>query len=176
VKAYRSAWSFVLLALLGASGCRERDSSHHPRAVMFGLSATDPVQRHLADPTRLAVVYWPAIGGCGPCEVGVVQALSEVEAEHGEDTRVLTVVPPGAGDRFAEMHRLRWPGTVVEMALPRYEAQRAIGPLPRVEVWSAAGDLLLLRSLPANLAAGQLLAEEILWCRSFTAPLDVEGG
>lgn len=156
----------LVLLMLACAG------SDHRRAALFGLDGDDPVQRHLAEPARLSVVYWPAVDGCGPCELGVVRALAEVEGEFGADTRVLTVVPPALGDRFAERHRLEWPGTVVELDRSRYDEQRALAPLPRVEVWSAAGELLLLRSLPANLAAGKLLAEEVLWCRSFTGPLE----
>lgn len=170
--ARRAATFPLALVLLAAAGCAGAD---HRREVLFGLDGDDPVQRHLAEPARLSVVYWPAIEGCGPCELGVVRTLEEVQAAFGADTRVLTVVPPALGARFAERNRLEWPGTVVELDRSRYDQQRALGPLPRVEVWSAAGELLLLRSLPANLAAGNLLADEILWCRSFTGPLEEEG-
>lgn len=172
----RVAGLTLVLVLCAVHGCDAADAPRHPRTALFHLDRDDPVQRHLATPARLSVVYWPAMDGCGACEIGVARTLSEVESRYAGDTRVVTVVPPGLGSRFAETFRVAWPGTVVELDRARYDVQRELGPLPRVEVWSANGDLLLLRSLPANLASGRILEDEILWCRSFTAPLEAKEG
>jgi len=161
----------VLAALLGLVlclllGC---DSTvEHARARLFDLAAGDPVQATFAEAARLHVVYWPASGLCRPSETAVIEELRTLEAKLG-DIRFVSVVPEGADhDRYG----LALPGRVVELGRRSYVRQVALGPLPRIEIWTAGGRNLLLRSIPDYGEQATAVAAEIVASRALTRPLD----
>jgi hypothetical protein len=160
------------IALLGLA-CGSAAPPVGARHRLLGLDDRDPVARRLAAPHRMAVVYWPAIGRCSPAELRFARALADL-ARRFPDMEVVTVIPDGTdGDGLSGV---AFPGVVVALGPAAYGRQRALAPLPRVEVWSGAGEPLLLRSIPPLEAQAELLAEEIEWSRAFTRPLAVKPG
>lgn len=157
-------WAYVLL-LAALAGCAPRGT---PRQRLLGVTPDDPVERVLATPARMSVVYWPAIGACRPEEMAVLMRLEEL-GERWDDLRLLTVLPATWSDE--ERYGIDFPGEVVRLPDPAYVRQAAFMPLPRLEVWSAAGEPLLLKSLPPFGDPASLLVAEIEAGRALTAPL-----
>jgi hypothetical protein len=141
----------------------------HARQRLLDTGTADPVAVRLAAPHRMAVLYWPRIGECTLAEIRIARALGEL-GRRFPDIELLTLLPDGAdeGGRYG----VPYPGEVVKLTPEDYVRQRAVAPLPRVEVWSGGGALLLLRSIPPLAAQADLLVEEIEWSRAFTRPLE----
>ena len=167
-------WGLAVLYAVLACGSLSCDRDEHPRQALFGLPTDDPVQALFASPARLTVIYWPA-EGCPACGAPIEVALSEV-VERFPDIRWIEVVPASSAHPPVSSTRRDAPKRQrVSMDENSYARHLAPGPLPRIEVWSADGDLLLLRSVPPQAAQAALLVEEITWSRSFTAPLPTGG-
>jgi len=162
-----SLLSLGLAAVLTAS-C-DPGPRPHARQQLLDTGDADPVAIRLADPHRMAVVYWPRIGECTLAEIRLARALGELEHRF-PDIELLTLLPEGADE--SGRYGVPYPGEVVKLTPEDYVRQRAVAPLPRVEVWSGGGALLLLRSIPPLAAQADLLLEEIEWSRAFTRPLE----
>lgn len=130
------------------------------------------LERALAVPARLTVVYWPATGECMPPEMAVIGVLEELAAEHA-DLRVVTVVARGVGAQDPR-YGLDYPGEVVEIDPAELDEEGRFGPRPRVAAWGSDGELLFVRSLPPVVSEALRLREEIAWTRALTEPLDAE--
>lgn len=164
----RSSEFTILLALTTALACRgigtgkpDPTSTIQPEFVTQALRAT---------PHRLAVVYWPAPGGCSACDAMVAQTLTSwlTEAAVPEELLVLTVLPKNLSYRPKS---LKFPGRIVEVEPAEYGHFAQLSPQPRIEIWSGPGELLMLRSIPNYSTQVALLDGEYLAARSFTAPL-----
>lgn len=124
-------------------------------------------------PHRLAVVYWPALRGCTVCDSMLIEKLNQwiTTAAEGADVVVATVVPADATAKKIGESAL--PGHVIEVDIAEYSRAAAMSPRPRIEIWSATGELLLLRSVPNYASQVEMLDEELLAARWFTKPLEL---
>lgn len=135
----------------------------------------EAVAEHLDPSARWTVVYWPTPDECAACTAGIDRALDEAAARH-PDLHVMTVLPSPAPAHAERANAGHHPGKVVTLDEPTWQRARTIVPLPRVEVWTGSGQLVLLRSLPTVAAQGDLLLQELEWSRAFTRPTESEGG
>ena len=165
----RGSRPFTILAVALALACREDSGARnrlgatiHPRAVEDVLGET---------PHRLAVVYWPSIQGCESCDAKIVDTLYRWvgDAPTKSALLVVTVVPAGHKSRD-----LTYPGRVLAIDATTYVRFSDLAPHPRIEIWSSAGELLLLRSVPNLSTQVALLDEEMFAARVFTAPLPAD--
>jgi hypothetical protein len=117
----------------------------------------------------MTVVFWPALGQCMPTEMALIDAFDEIARSY-PDIRFVTVLPEATPEQVLRYGR-PLPGEVVRLGEDSYGEQSRLGPRPRVEVWSAVGELLLFRSVPPFVPRVDALAEEIVWSRHFTSPL-----
>ncbi len=145
----------------GNSGTRE---SLVPGPVASWLDRT---------PHRLAILYWPSLRGCTVCDALLMEKLTQWLADPArrEELIVATVVPAGVSARHVGANA--FPGLTVEVDSEEYSRAAALAPRPRIEIWSAAGELLLLRSIPSNASQVELLDEELLAALWFTPPLGI---
>lgn len=129
----------------------------------------DPVMRALAAKShRLSVVFWPEASGCVSCDQMVSEVISGWMAAPDSQMTAVTVIP----DR-PRAFQAWYPGLVVRLNAEDYARYRGGSPLPRVEIRNEKGALLLSRSVPNNGLQAELLNEEMLAARSFTAPVSV---
>jgi len=150
-----------LLATVTLLSCARPDSTigSHPEQVTHALAAK---------PHRLAVVFLPQVSGCNSCDQMISAVISEWQAAPDAEMVVVSVIP----DR-AQPNDPWLPGAIVRLKPEDYRRYKGKSPLPRVQVWSADGTLLLSRSVPNNGLQAELLTEEMLAARSFTAPIAV---
>ncbi|MEO8383098.1 MAG: hypothetical protein ABI779_25805 [Acidobacteriota bacterium] len=153
----RVLWLLATIHLLSCG--RFTPDSLHP----------EPVARVLAaKPHRLAVVFWPQFSGCDSCDQMISAVIAEWQAVPNAEMAVVSVIP--AGGRTPG----RWlPGAVIRLTPEDYARRAKVAPLPRVEIWSADNVLLMSRSVPNYGSQAELLNEEMLAARSFTAPIVV---
>jgi hypothetical protein len=132
----------------------------------------EPIARALAaKPHRLSVVFWPEASGCISCDQMISEVMSEWLAAPDAQTVVVTVIPN------RERAFQPWlPGVVVRLDREDYRRFAGSAPLPRVEIRDAKGAVLLSRSIPKNGLQAELLKEEMLAARSFTAPVPIAAG
>jgi hypothetical protein len=164
-----------VLALLAGVACRQAmgtggeaaPAAEHPRARLFaGRGFGWPAQA--AVPARLHVLFTPDLARCTPEVMQVARALRRIAAEHS-DMRVWTILPrSGAATRTLYGEAL--PGRRLVVAEAAVAAEGELAPVPRIEVWTGDGRLLLLRSVARTVREDELY-DEILWTRSFTAPV-----
>lgn len=159
--------ALVLLTMQSARSVSGTSAApRHPRSLLFGPLAS-PITEALNGHARLTVLFFPGVGQCKAQELAAIRALRKIGRE-APGVLILTVLPTSlaATARFGEEP----PGKVVRMGAERFGAEARIAPTPRIEVWSGSGQLLLMRSLPSNANEGEI-HEQILWTRSFTAPI-----
>ena len=140
------------------------------RQRIFQVAAGDPVQRALEKRARLTVVYWPAVGRWVPCELPVRESLQSVSAAY-PDIRILFIMPEAASGTTGKAQSTP-PGEQVVLPSSEYSRQASWSPLPRVEAWTADGDLVLLKSIPQVLGNDGGLRSDVEGLRSLTAPLE----
>ena len=146
----------VLVAMAMLSCARSTPAPTHPQPVTRALAAK---------PHRLAVVFWPQLSGCSSCDQMISAVIAEWQTAPDAELAVVTVVPE------RERPDDPWlPGTIVRMTPDDYSSHARGAPLPRVEIWSGTGQLLLRRSVPNTGSQVELLTEEMLAARSFTTP------
>lgn len=153
----------VLFAAVALLACgRGETKARHP----------EPVSRALqANPHRLAVVFWPQLSGCSSCDQMISAVIAEWKAAPDAEVAVVTVMPDTVTRQDPWL-----PGTIVRLPLNDYKQHAGGAPLPRVELWSGRGELLMSRSVPNYGSQAALLHEEMLAARSFTAPVAVAAG
>lgn len=154
----------LLLVLAFGSGCARGGDSPwelEPKPVAEWLQKT---------PHRLAVVYWPALRGCTVCDSMLSEKLDHWIQDRSQDGEIVvaTVVPADATAKQVGVTSL--PGEVLQVASEEYARAATLAPRPRIEIWSASGELLLLRSIPSYASQVELLDEELLAARWFTKP------
>ena len=150
----RVLWLLATMTLLACGRAKEQ-----PEALTRALAAK---------PHRLAVVFWPQLSGCFSCDQMISGVISEWQAAPDAEMVVVSVIPD---DPRAKQPWL--PGTVVPLPLEDYTANAGRSPRPRVEIRAADGKLLMSRSVPNYGSQAELLTEEMLAARSFTAPVEV---
>jgi hypothetical protein len=129
----------------------------------------EPVSAYLATvPHRLAIVFWPQLSGCPACDLTIAETLEEMQSEPQADIAVVSIAPESAA-KFSSVKKL--PGKTIFLSSSDYARYVAVAPKPRVEMWDAAGQLLLLRTIPNYSGEAELLDQELLSARSFTAPV-----
>lgn len=153
----RILWLLATITLLSCG--RSNPASLHPEPITRALAAK---------PHRLAVVFWPQLSGCASCDQMISAVISEWQAAPNAEMAVVSVVPDHARANDPWL-----PGVIVRMKPEDYKRHAGKSPLPRVEIRSADGTLLLSRSIPSNGIQAELLTEEMLAARSFTAPIAV---
>ncbi|HYC93183.1 MAG TPA: hypothetical protein VEO54_28520 [Thermoanaerobaculia bacterium] len=153
----RMFWCIAAAALFSCGGAEEAPAL--PAAVTHTLGAT---------PHRLSVVFWPETSGCVSCDHMISEVIAGWQKAPDAQMVVVTVVP----DR-ARASQPWHPGVVVRLTAEDYGRYGAGSPLPRVEIRNAKGAVLLSRSIPNNGLQADLLTEEMLAARSFTAPISV---
>lgn len=157
-------WIAAGALLAGTAGACAPGAPELDRARLLGLGTDDPVQRAIAEPARIVAVYWPATD-CLGCQGEVQHALARAAAEV-DGIRVLSVIPRVEANGPPE---LGLPGRTLELPPESYAVQTASLPAPRLEVWGAGGEeLLLFRRLPPVVDAGALF-DEIRSCLSFSS-------
>lgn len=97
----------------------------------------------------------------------MVRALARLERDLGGEIRVVTLVPPHLRE-VGERYGAALPGELVPSRSGLGGGPPSV-PRPAIEVWSASGELLLTKTIPAN-AREEVLYEEIYWLRSETEP------
>ncbi|KAB2965405.1 MAG: hypothetical protein F9K16_02035 [Thermoanaerobaculia bacterium] len=163
-----------VVSMIVVMGGRTAEISESSEVAPFESPAG--IQRALrATPCRLAAVYWPAVRGCTVCDAMLIEKIGEWQRDPvlGEGLVVVTAIPTEFTG-FA-IGSARLPGELVRLARSEYAPAAAISPLPRLELWSGSGQLLLLRSIPSYMSQMAILDEEFLAARWFTSPLDEEG-
>jgi|SRR5947209_5533795 len=160
----------IVALAVSVAGCERPREGPEIRRELFHSKSGDPLAGELQGTSRLTVLYHPDIVACSPVELKVVRALNRLVADFPE-TRVLTILPRGT-DRLRERYGQRLPGKVVPVSQEAYAREGEISPRPRLEVWSGPR-LLLLKSV-SSATSEEAIYEEILWTRSFTAPLPAQ--
>ncbi|MGA8810565.1 MAG: hypothetical protein WB973_22050 [Thermoanaerobaculia bacterium] len=128
----------------------------------------EAVSTYLATvPHRLAIVFWPQLAGCPACDLTIAETLDEMQSERA-DIAIVSIAPESA-IKFSSVKKL--PGKTIFLSSADYARYVAVAPKPRVEMWDAAGQLLLLRTIPNYSGESELLDQELLSARSFTAPV-----
>lgn len=158
------------LVLLAAAACARTEAA--ARSVPAGAGFARSLERALAVPARLTVVYWPATGECMPHEAAAIEVLRELAARY-PDLRFVTVVRRGIG-RKDPRYGLEYPGELVEVDASSFAERDGLGPRPRVAAWANDGALLFARSLPPVVSEAVRLRDEITWTRALTEALEVE--
>lgn len=153
----RILWLLATITLLSCG--RFTPIAEHPEPVARALSAT---------PHRLAVVFWPELSGCASCDQMISAVISEWQAAPDAEMAVVTVLPARA-----RPHDPWLPGAIVRIGAQDYQRYVGQSPLPRVEIWKPDGTLLLSRSVPNYGSQAEILTEEMLAARSFTAPVAI---
>lgn len=163
----------LAVAVAASLACSGYDARHdHPRDALFPpLPAAAWSQAFPAD-ASLHVLYWPA-GGCLPCDLPSMRALSELVLTHPE-IAVVTVMPEGRPSPVSSVG-MEWPGRVLALERKQYRQQMVLAPPPRIEVWDPQGQLLLLRSLPPNAVQAAAIGEEVLWAKALAKPAKAVG-
>lgn len=151
----RIPWLLATIALLSCG--RSTPAARDPEPIARALAAK---------PHRLGVVFWPRVSGCSACDQMISAVISEWQAAPNAEMAVVTVVPDRARATGPWL-----PGTVVRLKPDDYERHAGRVPRPRVEIRSADGSLLMARSIPNYGSQAELLTEELLAARSFTAPV-----
>jgi hypothetical protein len=142
----------------------EESAHSRPKAALQPAIVAQVLKK---SPHRLGVVFWPELSRCAACDRMVSAVLSEWRNDPDYPTSVFTVIPANA----RTSPDTKWlPGHVVPLQLAEYRQFANLGPRPRIEIWSADGRLLLVRSIPSYSSQRELLTEEMLAARSFTAP------
>jgi hypothetical protein len=154
----RRRWWFWAAMLLLACG-RSHTVASDPEPITRAFGA----KHH-----RLAVIFLPQFSGCSSCDQMLSAVISEWQAAPDAQMTVVTVIPdrPRPNDPWL-------PGTIVRLKPGEYERYVGGAPLPRVEIRSADGSLLMSRSVPNYGSQADLLTEEMLAARSFTAPVAI---
>lgn len=119
-------------------------------------------------PHRLAIVFWPQLAGCPACDLTIAETLVEMQSEQRSDIAIVSIAPESAV-KLSSVKKL--PGKTIFLSSSDYTRYVAMAPKPRVEMWDAAGRLLLLRTIPNYSGESELLDQELLSARSFTAPV-----
>lgn len=158
-----------LLAAFGLAACGSDREGLDARARLYESDADDPVQQALREPARMTVVYWPALGECMPTERVLLDEFEKIRGQF-PDVRFVTVVPESSESEIRRYGR-PLPGEMVVLEPQRFLAHDRLGPRPRIEVWSANGELFLLQSIPPFVPRAKAAAQEIIWARAFTEPL-----
>jgi hypothetical protein len=91
-----------------------------------------------------------------------------MQSEQKSDIAIVSVAPESAAS-FSSVKKL--PGKTIFLSSSDYARYVAVAPRPRVEMWNAAGELLLLRTIANYSGESDLLDQEMLSARSFTAPV-----
>jgi hypothetical protein len=168
----RAVWPIAIVALLSCGRFQSistRDD-HSPHAAL----RAEAVSRLLATrPHRLAVVFWPQLGGCAACDLMVAEVVQGWKVEPESEIAVVTVVPASAPNT---VDHLALPGDLVRLDPEEYKQLAGRAPRPRVEIWSSDGELLLFRTVPNYGSQANLLTEEMLAARSYTAPVAYAAG
>jgi hypothetical protein len=162
----------ILLAALCGAACRAASGSdgqgENPRERLFaGAGAEEALVKAVGGKARLYVLFTPEYRRCTPETTRISRALRKIAKDY-PDTRVFTLRPESLGDT-ASAYGESFPGAMLTIPDAAYEAQAAISPNPRLEVWTGAGErrLLLMRSLPRVVTESEIY-DEVLWARSFT--------
>ena len=138
----------------------------HPRYRLFPDSPT--VTAKLAERSadrRLTVVFAPESWACNLANATAARVVDRLADAYSGDTTTLYVIPAeGPGSVLFQDERSR-----ETVAVPRavLEQEHRIVPLPRLEIWTSEGELLLLRSL--DKFEEDALYEELESSRSFLA-------
>jgi hypothetical protein len=135
-----------------------------PRAKLFPASRELAINEQRRPSTVITVLYWPQMSGCVPCELPALRALAQAAAEQ-PDVQLVLVLPEQAINP-AEKLGVPWPGSVVRLKTADYKKQIVVNPLPRVEVWDSAGQLLLLKTIPPNLVQAERVGDEVRWTKA----------
>jgi hypothetical protein len=150
------------LLLAAAPGGESAELKSHPLRP-------ETVTTYLATvPHRLAIVFWPQLAGCPACDLTIAETLAEMQAERHSDIAIVSIAPESAAG-FSSIKKL--PGKTIFLSSADYAHYVAVAPRPRVEMWNATGELLLLRTIPNYSGESDLLDQEMLSARSFTAPV-----
>lgn len=172
------ALGLALLATAGlasfacsGSGAQGSDTVH-TRQRLFPGQASSSILDVLRRPARLLVFFHPDPQRCTPEELRALQALDRL-TESFEDIAVYSVLPAELSD-FESIFGYELPGELLLIENDVFLAEGRVSPRPRLEVWNADGQLLLLRSLPPTIREEEIY-EEVLWSRSFTDPIPKPG-
>lgn len=98
----------------------------------------------------------------------ISETLVEMESERQADIAIVSIAPESAAS-FSSVRKL--PGKTIFLSPSDYARYVAVAPRPRVEMWNASGELLLLRTIPNYSGESDLLDQEMLSARSFTVPV-----
>lgn len=161
------AVGLTLLASWGAPRVRPEVATH-PRARLFPADSAGRISDVLEPSARLSVLFHPELGGCAAEQLQTIEALDRLSRDF-EDIAIFSVLPQNLEFGTVSGHRL--PGEIVRTTRHAWVAASELSPRPRLEVWSADGRLLVLRSLPRTVSEEEIY-EEVLWARSFTEPAD----
>lgn len=151
----RILWLLATMTLLSCG--RSHSTAALPEALARALAAK---------PHRLAVVFWPQLSGCSACDQLITHVITEWQSEPHSEIVVVSVIPNSAASRARGL-----PGDLVRLDDENYARHTGSAPLPRVEIRGADGSLLMSRSVPNYGSQAELLTEEMLAARSFTAPV-----
>jgi len=162
--------SIAASVLLVSLACAPHGGNdRHPREKLYPPLPASVAAQAFPAGMALHVLYWPA-GGCQPCNLPAMRALSELVLAHPEIS-VTTVVPAGFPSPAVAVG-VAWPGQEASLEVEAYRQQMVLAPIPRIEVWDPHGQVLLLRSLPPNAVQAAALGDEILWAKALAKPPD----
>ncbi len=157
----RAVAYFALTVSWVAVGACSGPATRSTRAGLFPDSHSAELEARLTLDEELAVFYWPAVELCDPAAVAAAVALEKLAREE-QTIRVTTIVPKGTRNAIERLG-VPYPGETLEVPPRQYHAAGWLVPLPRVEVWSRDGRLMLLKAIPPNPNQATQLGEEIRW-------------
>ena len=157
-----------LVTTLPAAGAFAADAAvdPHPRARLFPHSSA--VTAKLAEGSadrRLTVVFVPQSWACNLANATAARVVDRLAKRYAADTATLYVIPTEwRGPLPFHSERL---GETVEVPQAVLAEEHRTVPLPRLEIWTSDGELLLLRSL--DKFEEDALYEELESSRTFLA-------
>lgn len=158
----------ILASTLPAAGVIGADTAadRHPRARLFprSTSVTAKLAERSAD-RRLTVIFVPEAWACNLANAAAARVVDRLAESYAEDTSALYVIPAESQERLALTGGP--PGETVTVPHAVLAEEHRSAPLPRLEIWTSEGELLLLRSL--DKFEEEALYEELESSRTFLA-------
>lgn len=144
---------------LGVPAALAADGVGEARSRLFGSEAPS-----FEGDRGVVVVFTPDAWGCRAVDAALASAAGRFAVEHSE-VAVYSLIPEGR--RIAHAFGQPLPGRIVALRDELVLREAGFAPLPRLEVWSSDGRLLLLKSY--RHALEETVREELERTLSFLA-------
>lgn len=142
----RLAASCVLSLALGAAlAAPDAGGAEGVEAARSRLFATSPPAMAVGGERSLVVVFTPDSWGCQAADAALASAVGGFAGEHRE-VAVFSLIPESRRTERPHAFGQPLPGHVLVLGDETMLRESRIAPLPRLEIWTSDGRLLLLKS------------------------------